>query len=65
LGARFRACESSRQGATATPTSVLPSSFRMTYHARGVTRSIPERVGGERGHNTGRGEGFVLPAQPL
>jgi hypothetical protein len=43
----FQACESSRQGATATPTAVLLSSFRKPTSTAGVGALLPERDGGD------------------
>ena len=46
-GVRFRACESSRQGATATPTAVLLSSVRgPASTAGGSGPCLPERAAG-------------------
>jgi hypothetical protein len=47
---RFRACESSRQGATATPTAVLLSSVRgPASTAGGSGPCLPESAGGVDG----------------
>jgi hypothetical protein len=56
----FRAHESSRQGATATPTVVLLSSFRTPTGTSGTALQLSGLV--ERGAKTG-GEGFMLPAR--
>ncbi|KAI9572244.1 hypothetical protein HD554DRAFT_1657895 [Boletus coccyginus] len=69
-GVRFRACESSRQGATATPTAVLPRPFRVPatnlkpYRgswpnhevARNGGGATPDRLVAMRVKRVGRGE---------
>jgi hypothetical protein len=61
---RFRACQSSRQGDTATPTAVLLSSVREpTSATRGSGSCLPERAGGTEGQTHGLGASF--PANPM
>ncbi|KAI9454937.1 hypothetical protein HD554DRAFT_2042922 [Boletus coccyginus] len=54
-GVRFRACESSRQGATATPTAVLPRPFRVP-----ATNLKPYR-GSWPNHEVARNGGGATP----
>jgi hypothetical protein len=58
MGVQFRACESSRQGATATPTATLLSSVtEPTSTARGSGSCLPEGAGGTDGQTHGWREG--------
>jgi hypothetical protein len=60
----FRACEISRQGATATPTTVLLSPFRRPSRHRGGSEALLTRAGWWWTGQT-RGGGYLLPAQHL
>jgi hypothetical protein len=63
-GVRFRACESSRQGATATPTAVLLSSVRgPASTAGGSGPCLPERAAG--GGVDGQGCASFMELWPL
>src|SRR6266702_5608276 len=56
---RFRACESSRQGATATPTATLPRPFRMPTSLMAYQGSWPPLAHGEHGATS---DGLVAKA---